>query len=210
MPRGGRGGRVLYVTRLDDDEQEGSLRWAVTRKYPRTILFRVSGVIRLRKRLNITGDDVTIAGQSAPGDGICIAGFGVAVRADNVVLRYLRFRMGDEMGAAAHDEDALGGRYRRNILIDHCSISWSTDECARSMPTKISRCSGASSPRVCAVRCTIRAVTDYGGIWGGQERLFPSQPPRLARQPQSAFRPSAAVPAQRRSGRFPRCGRFSQ
>lgn len=63
---GGRGGRVLYVTRLDDDEQEGSLRWAVTRKYPRTILFRVSGVIRLRKRLNITGDDVTIAGQSAP------------------------------------------------------------------------------------------------------------------------------------------------
>lgn len=71
---GGRGGRVLYVTRLDDDEQEGSLRWAVTRKYPRTILFRVSGVIRLRKRLNITGDDVTIAGQSAPGDGICIAG----------------------------------------------------------------------------------------------------------------------------------------
>ena len=125
---GGRGGRVLYVTRLDDDGQEGSLRWAVTRKYPRTILFRVSGVIRLRKRLNITGDDVTIAGQSAPGDGICIAGFGVAVRADNVVLRYLRFRMGDEMGAAAHDEDALGGRYRRNILIDHCSISWSTDE----------------------------------------------------------------------------------
>lgn len=51
---GGRGGRVLYVTRLDDDDQEGSLRWAVTRKYPRTILFRVSGVIRLRKRLNIT------------------------------------------------------------------------------------------------------------------------------------------------------------
>ena len=63
---GGRGGRVLYVTRLDDDDQEGSLRWAVTRKYPRTILFRVSGVIRLRKRLNITGGDVTIAGQSAP------------------------------------------------------------------------------------------------------------------------------------------------
>ena len=170
---GGRGGRVLYVTRLDDDDQEGSLRWAVTRKYPRTILFRVSGVIRLRKRLNITGGDVTIAGQSAPGDGICIAGFGVAVRADNVVLRYLRFRMGDEMGAAAHDEDALGGRYCRNVLIDHCSISWSTDECAsfyRNRDFTLQWCILTESLRLSTHEK--ESPHGYGGIWGGRDASF--------------------------------------
>lgn len=169
---GGRGGRVLYVTSLEDDGSKGTLRWAVTRSYPRTVLFKVSGVIRLEKRLNITGGDLTIAGQSAPGDGICIAGFGVAVRADNVILRYLRFRMGDERGAAARDEDALGGRYCRNILIDHCSIGWSTDECASFYANENFTMQWCILSESLRHSLHAKGSHGFGGIWGGKNASF--------------------------------------
>jgi len=129
---GGRGGKVLIVSNLNDDG-EGSLRRAVNTKGPRIVVFTISGTIRLLSPLSIKGD-ITIAGQTAPGDGICIADHPVSLGGDNIIIRYLRFRLGDRyqnkgmVNGSGHD-DAFGGTRRNHIIIDHCSISWSTDEC---------------------------------------------------------------------------------
>ena len=128
---GGRGGKVMIVTNLDDSGP-GSLREAVEAKVPRIVVFAVSGTIHLAAKLNIQ-KNVTIAGQSAPGGGICVADYPVALLGDNIIIRYMRFRMGDRyqnsgMVDGAGGDDALGGTRRTNIVIDHCSVSWSTDE----------------------------------------------------------------------------------
>ena len=128
---GGRGGRV-YVVRTLDDAGAGSLREAVTAKEPRIVVFAVSGTIHLQSKLNIQSN-ITIAGQTAPGGGICLADFPVVLNGNNIIVRYLRFRMGDKnqkggMVDGNGGDDAFGGVYHRNIIIDHCSMSWSTDE----------------------------------------------------------------------------------
>lgn len=129
--QGGRGGRVLVVTTIDDygrREQPipGSLRAACLASGPRTIVFAVSGTIRLKDHLRITEPFVTIAGQTAPGDGICLADYDLAIRdTHDVIVQHLRIRPGD---ASGDELDALSVYQSQNVLIDHCSVSWSSDE----------------------------------------------------------------------------------
>ncbi len=127
--KGGRGGKVLYVTNLND-EGEGSLRWAIEQKGPRTVVFAVSGIIDLKKRLTIKNPNITIAGQTAPGDGICLRGETLVVAANDVIIRYLRVRLGDGMHGqgSLQGKDAISISKGENIIIDHCSASWSLDE----------------------------------------------------------------------------------
>lgn len=129
---GGRGGKVYVVDNLND-AGPGSFREAAEAKGKRMIVFAVSGTIHLQSKLVINGN-ATIAGQTAPGDGICIADHNVSLNGDNIILRYMRFRMGDRYQSQAGmvdgsgGDDAFSGGRRKNVIIDHCSFSWSTDE----------------------------------------------------------------------------------
>ena len=124
---------VFEVTSVLDDGSAGTLRYALTASATyRTIVFRVSGTIHLTSKLNIRAN-TTIAGQTAPGDGICVADYPTAVSGDNVIVRYMRFRMGDKnqnkgMVDGSGGDDAFGALGANNIIIDHCSVSWSDDE----------------------------------------------------------------------------------
>jgi hypothetical protein len=111
------------VTTLEDSGV-GSLREAVEARWPRIVVFDVAGTIRLTKDLLIRNPFITIAGQSAPGGGICLRDGGLGIYADQVVIRHLRQRLGDQGRAG----DAIGIGRGHQIIIDHCSASWSLDE----------------------------------------------------------------------------------
>ena len=120
---GGRGGKVIEVTNLDDSGP-GSLRAAVQESGPRIVVFRVSGTIEMQSDMVITNSNITIAGQTAPGDGICLKNHKFLIAADDVIVRYLRLRRGRANG----DRDDALAIESKNVIVDHCSMSWGTDE----------------------------------------------------------------------------------
>lgn len=122
---GGRGGKVLVVTNLNDDGP-GSFRWACEQGGARIIVFNVSGIINLKTPVILRAPYVTIAGQTAPGDGVCIAGESFQVDTHDVIVRHMRFRRGNTH--VWNREDSFGGNPIGNIMIDHCSCEWGLDE----------------------------------------------------------------------------------
>ncbi len=122
--RGGRGGKVVHVTNLNDDNKPGSLRYAVeNEKGPRTIVFDVSGIITLKERLILNDTYVTVAGQTAPGKGICIKGAPFGSTGNDCIVRNLRVRLG-----AGRTFDGMGLTGANYSIMDHCSVSWTIDE----------------------------------------------------------------------------------
>ena len=159
---GGRGGRVIEVTNLNNSGP-GSFRAACEAMGPRTVIFRLSGTIALERPLTIRNPCITIAGQSAPGDGICIRDYKVTFDTEHVVIRYLRFRPGDVQGRE-HDGFGGNGNY---AIIDHCSVSWGIDE-----TLSINKASNFTVQWCMATESLYDSIHHkgkhgYGGLWGG-------------------------------------------
>ena len=173
---GGDGGTVFRVSRLDDAIDAatglplaGTLRYAVEQSGPRRVVFTTSGTIFLNNELRVRNGNLTIDGQSAPGDGICIANYPLVINANNVIVRFIRVRLGDESNT---EYDAVSVNNSTGVVLDHLSCSWSVDECVS--------CYGNTdfTMQYCLVSESLKESVHgkgshgYGGIWGGTNASF--------------------------------------
>lgn len=173
---GGDGATIYRVSRLDDAldpntgrPMAGTLRYAVSQTGARRVLFTTSGTIHLNSELRIKTGSITIDGQSAPGDGICIADYPLVINASNVIVRFLRVRLGDVSNT---ETDALSVNNSKDVVLDHLSCSWSVDECVS--------CYGNENftMQYCIISESLKnsihgkGSHGYGGIWGGKNASF--------------------------------------
>ncbi len=176
---GGRGGQVIAVTNLHDSGP-GSLRAAVEAEGPRIVIFRVAGIIYLESAIDIENPHITIAGQSAPGDGICLAHDSVNINTHNVILRHLRVRRGKPEGGQGSDN--IGGNPVGQVIVDHCSASWGMDENLSLYRHMQRHPSGGPDRKLPVKNLTVQYCISsealnaknhaFGGTWGGEDASF--------------------------------------
>lgn len=167
---GGRGGEIIHVTNLNDSGP-GSLRQALSGTKPKTIVFDVSGYIDLRSQLNVSSN-TTIAGQTAPEGGITLRYYTLYFgNCDNVIVRFIRSRR-SQVVDVNDGADATWGRYRKGIILDHCSFSWSIDEVASFYDNRDFTMQWCNVTEGLANPGHSKGAHSYGGIWGGKNASF--------------------------------------
>ena len=175
---GGRGGRVVTVSNLNDDGL-GSLRQAF-KEYPGepiTIVFSVAGIIELKSPLKISRSNITVAGQTAPGDGICLKGNSFIINCagdktgvrGNIIIRYLRSRPGAKIANGVY---GFNMENSQNIIIDHCSFTWANEECAAMYDTKNVTVQWSIISEGLYNANHHKGLRAYGGVWGGQNASY--------------------------------------
>jgi hypothetical protein len=176
---GGRGGKV-YVVKSLEDSGPGTLRDACEQGGARIIVFNVAGIIRLKTPLIIRAPYITIAGQTAPGDGVCVAGETVWINTHDVVIRHMRFRRGETF--VGRRDDSIGGNPVGNIMIDHVSASWGLDENMSIYRHMYNDSTGAAEQKLPTVNITIQNSIfsetldtwnhSFGSTLGGENCTF--------------------------------------